>query len=92
MGVITSPRVPEGPEGNPIVAVDYELFGQVQGKSGATCSGSVLLKLCFVLGCFFTKYAKEVAEHLGVGGWIKNTKKGTIMGKIQAPKSALQEM
>jgi len=71
MGMQT--QIPDGPEGNPIVSVEYELFGNVQG-------------------CFFQKYAKEVAEQLSIGGWIKNTKKGTICGRLQGPKNALQEM
>jgi len=73
MGVASSPRVPDGPDGNPIVSVEYELFGLVQG-------------------CFFQKYAKEVAEQLSLGGWIKNTKKGTIVGRLNGPKNNLQQM
>jgi hypothetical protein len=95
MGITKGPRVPgellvdiihywhcykhilyqilDGPDGNPIVSVEYELFGTVQG-------------------CFFQKYAKEVAEQLQIGGWIKNTKKGTIVGKLQGPKNSLQQM
>jgi len=70
MGV---PNIPESPDGNPILSVEYELFGQVQGV-------------------FFQKYAKEVAEQLGIGGWIKNTKKGTITGRLQGPQNAMKEM
>lgn len=37
MGVMTmnmpGPRIPDGPEGNPIVSVEYELIGLVQGES-----------------------------------------------------------
>ncbi|XP_053612495.1 acylphosphatase-2 isoform X2 [Plodia interpunctella] len=39
-----------------------------------------------VQGCYFTKYCKELAEQLGMGGWVKNSKKGTIVGKIQGNK------
>ncbi|OXA59220.1 acylphosphatase-2 [Folsomia candida] len=73
MGVATGPRVPDGPDGNPIVSVEYELFGLVQGV-------------------FFQKYAKEVAEQLSIGGWIKNTKQGTIVGRLQGLKNSLQQM
>jgi len=73
MGMQTAPQIPDGPEGNPIVSVEYELYGQVQGV-------------------FFQKYAKEVAEQLKIGGWIKNTKKGTICGRLQGLKTSLQEM
>lgn len=50
------------------------------------------VQVSLILGCFFQKYAKEVAETLGIGGWIKNTKKGTIMGKLQGPKTAMEQM
>lgn len=43
-------------------------------------------------GCFFTKYCKEVAEQLGLGGWVKNSKKGTIVGKIQGYKAEMEQM
>jgi len=45
-----------------------------------------------VQGCFFQKYAKEAAESLGIGGWIKNTKQGTIVGRLQGPKTAMEQM
>ncbi|CAH0702238.1 unnamed protein product [Spodoptera exigua] len=45
-----------------------------------------------VQGCYFTKYCKELAEQLGVGGWVKNSKKGTIVGKIQGTKAQLDHM
>ncbi|XP_072939234.1 acylphosphatase-2-like [Epargyreus clarus] len=45
-----------------------------------------------VQGCYFTKYCKEVAETLGIGGWVKNSKKGTIVGKLEGIKSQLDQM
>ncbi|XP_038214820.1 acylphosphatase-2 [Zerene cesonia] len=45
-----------------------------------------------VQGCYFTKYCKEMAEELGIGGWVKNTKKGTIVGRIQGTKESLDKM
>ncbi|KAG6449376.1 acylphosphatase-2-like [Manduca sexta] len=45
-----------------------------------------------VQGCYFTKYCKEMAEALGIGGWVKNSKKGTIVGKIQGTKAQLDQM
>ncbi|XP_013196669.2 acylphosphatase-1 [Amyelois transitella] len=45
-----------------------------------------------VQGCYFTKYCKELAEQLGLGGWVKNSKKGTIVGKIQGNKAAMDHM
>ncbi|KAL3269724.1 hypothetical protein HHI36_008784 [Cryptolaemus montrouzieri] len=57
----------------PLLSVDFEVFGKVQGV-------------------FFTKYLKEMSEHLGLNGWCKNTKQGTICGKIQGPKTGIDHM
>ncbi|XP_065564724.1 acylphosphatase-2-like [Artemia franciscana] len=45
-----------------------------------------------VQGCYFPKYCKEIADSFGIGGWIKNTKKGTIVGKIQGEKAKVDEL
>ncbi|XP_046962447.1 acylphosphatase-2 [Vanessa cardui] len=58
---------------NALVAVEFEVYGQVQG-------------------CYFTKYCKDLAEQLGITGWVKNTKNGTIVGKVQGTKSNLDYM
>ncbi|XP_034827232.1 acylphosphatase-2 [Maniola hyperantus] len=58
---------------NTLVAVEFEVFGQVQG-------------------CFFTKYCKDLAESLGICGWVKNTKRGTIYGKVQGCKPHIDVM
>ncbi|XP_022916158.1 acylphosphatase-2 [Onthophagus taurus] len=45
-----------------------------------------------VQGCYFTKYCKETSEHLSLSGWVKNTKKGTIVGKVQGPRGNIEQM
>ncbi|CAK1540736.1 unnamed protein product [Leptosia nina] len=45
-----------------------------------------------VQGCFFTKYCKQTAEELRIGGWVKNTKNGTIVGRIQGTRENLDKM
>ncbi|XP_076251633.1 acylphosphatase-2-like [Rhynchophorus ferrugineus] len=45
-----------------------------------------------VQGCSFTKYCKELCEQQCVMGWIKNTKKGTIAGKLQGKKSRVEQI
>jgi acylphosphatase len=45
-----------------------------------------------VQGCYFTKYVKEQSETLGCAGWVKNSKAGTVLGKIQGLKPAVDEM
>ncbi|KAG5899904.1 hypothetical protein JTB14_002456 [Gonioctena quinquepunctata] len=57
----------------PLVSVEFEVFGKVQGVS-------------------FTKYCKEMSEELNLSGWVKNTKKGTIQGKLQGQRSKVEHM
>jgi len=45
-----------------------------------------------VQGCYFTKYCKDICDQLGLGGWVKNSKKGTIIGKVQGEKKPLEEL
>ncbi|KAL1463510.1 hypothetical protein WDU94_015256 [Cyamophila willieti] len=45
-----------------------------------------------VQGVYFTKYCRERANLLGLGGWVKNSKKGTILGKMQGEKEKVEEM
>jgi len=70
---LPAPQIPDGPDGNPIVSVEYEVWGLVQG-----------------LG--FPKHAKDQAERLGLGGYVKNTRQGTIAGRLEGPKNQLIQM
>ncbi|XP_018902869.1 acylphosphatase-2 [Bemisia tabaci] len=45
-----------------------------------------------VQGVYFTKYARDRCLELGLAGWIKNSKRGTIVGKMQGEKSKVEEM
>ncbi|KAJ8944542.1 hypothetical protein NQ318_009705 [Aromia moschata] len=45
-----------------------------------------------VQGVYFTKYCKEMCEGLNLNGWVKNTKKGTIQGKLQGQRSNIEQM
>ncbi|XP_018022187.1 acylphosphatase-2 [Hyalella azteca] len=45
-----------------------------------------------VQGCNFPKVAKDQADSLGVFGWIKNTKTGSILGRIQGTEPACAQM
>lgn len=46
----------------------------------------------FIIGVYFTKYCKEMCEGLNINGWVKNTKKGTIQGKLQGQRSNIEQM
>lgn len=48
--------------------------------------------ISFPLGLGFTKYCRDMCKELGIGGWVKNSKKGTIMGKMQGPKDEIDKM
>ncbi|XP_043190718.1 acylphosphatase-2-like [Amphibalanus amphitrite] len=58
---------------DPMISVDFEVFGHVQG-------------------CGYVKFLKEKCDELGATGWVKNTKQGTICGKLQARKSQVDEI
>ncbi|XP_073979645.1 acylphosphatase-2 isoform X2 [Rhodnius prolixus] len=45
-----------------------------------------------VQGVYFTKYCRDKCLQLGLGGWVKNSKRGTILGKIQGPKAGVEQM
>ncbi|CAB0045174.1 unnamed protein product [Trichogramma brassicae] len=57
----------------PLVSVEFEVFGKVQGVS-------------------FTRYVRDLCEKMGIVGWVKNSKTGTIMGKMQGPQSLIDQM
>lgn len=41
-----------------------------------------------VQGVFFRKHTKAKADELGVCGWVRNTKRGTVEGAAEAPTEA----
>lgn len=57
----------------PLVSVEFEVFGKVQGV-------------------YFPKYVRDICQELGISGWVKNTKSGTILGKMQGPRALVDQM
>ena len=51
-----------------------------------------LNNIIYLKGCSFTKYCKDTCELLSLSGWVKNSKKGTIVGKVQGEKPKIDEM
>ncbi|KAH0534433.1 acylphosphatase-2 [Cotesia glomerata] len=45
-----------------------------------------------VQGCYFTKYTRDLCRSLGITGWVKNSKTGSILGKMQGPKPYVDQM
>lgn len=41
----------------------------------------------FDAGCYFTKCTRDKCDELGIRGWVKNSKNGTIVGKMQGIKA-----
>lgn len=85
-----------GPQSS--VSVEYEVYGQVQGNICLSWSHSwkycniFVYFLLFSQGCNFPRYLKEVCDMRGLGGWVKNSKSGTIMGKLQGPRNRVDEV
>nr|CAH0104322.1 unnamed protein product [Daphnia galeata] len=68
------------------------------GESNSTSGGGVtFVSVEFevyghVQGCYFTKFCKDTCDQLGLSGWVKNSKKGTIVGKVQGEKIRIDEI
>ncbi|XP_031549309.1 acylphosphatase-2-like [Actinia tenebrosa] len=45
-----------------------------------------------VQGVFFRKYTWKKALELKLVGWVKNTKKNTVVGQVQGEKSNVERM
>jgi acylphosphatase len=44
-----------------------------------------------VQGKFFRKHTLRMAERLGVGGWVRNTSRGTVLGEVEGPRPVVEE-
>ncbi|XP_071454264.1 acylphosphatase-2 [Hetaerina americana] len=45
-----------------------------------------------VQGVYFTKYVRDLCQQMGIYGWVKNSKRGTIVGKLQGVKNSVDSM
>ncbi|XP_018606227.1 acylphosphatase-2-like [Scleropages formosus] len=45
-----------------------------------------------VQGVCFRMYTEDQAKKLGVSGWVKNTRQGTVVGQVQGPTDKVREM
>lgn len=55
-------------------------------------SNILFLDNLMILGVYFTKYCRDRSVELDIVGWVKNSKRGTIMGKMQGPKANVEVM
>ncbi|XP_065115360.1 acylphosphatase-2 isoform X2 [Paramisgurnus dabryanus] len=45
-----------------------------------------------VQGVCFRMYTEDEGRKLGVTGWVKNTRQGTVIGQVQGPPEKVKEM
>ncbi|KAF9418787.1 hypothetical protein HW555_004454 [Spodoptera exigua] len=45
-----------------------------------------------VQGVYFRKHTQKKAIELGLKGWVMNTAQGTVVGQIQGPAVAVEDM
>ncbi|KAM4604093.1 acylphosphatase-2-like [Polymixia lowei] len=45
-----------------------------------------------VQGVCFRMYTEDHGQSLGVTGWVKNTRQGTVIGQVQGPAGKVNEM
>ncbi|XP_074062312.1 acylphosphatase-2 [Macrotis lagotis] len=45
-----------------------------------------------VQGVCFRMYTEGEAKKIGVVGWVKNTRKGTVQGQVQGPEDKVNSM
>ncbi|XP_040891962.1 acylphosphatase-2-like isoform X1 [Toxotes jaculatrix] len=45
-----------------------------------------------VQGVCFRMYTEDQGRSLGLSGWVKNTRQGTVIGQIQGPRDKVDDM
>ncbi|KAK2817665.1 hypothetical protein Q5P01_025856 [Channa striata] len=45
-----------------------------------------------VQGVCFRMYTEDQGRSLGLDGWVKNTRQGTVIGQIQGPQDKVNDM
>lgn len=45
-----------------------------------------------VQGVYFRKHSQKKAMDLGLKGWVMNTAQGTVIGQMQGPREAIDNM
>uniref|UniRef100_A0A3B4ZVT1 acylphosphatase n=1 Tax=Stegastes partitus TaxID=144197 RepID=A0A3B4ZVT1_9TELE len=63
---------------NKLASVDFEVFGNVQGTSHDRNET--------------WNYTEDQGRSLGLSGWVKNTRQGTVIGQIQGPPDKVNDM
>ncbi|XP_029906967.1 acylphosphatase-2-like [Myripristis murdjan] len=45
-----------------------------------------------VQGVCFRMYTEDEGQRLGVSGWVKNTRRGSVVGQVQGPRDKVDQM
>lgn len=45
-----------------------------------------------IIGVYFPKYVRDICLQLRICGWVKNSKTGTILGKMQGHRALVDQM
>ncbi|KYN05981.1 Acylphosphatase-2 [Cyphomyrmex costatus] len=45
-----------------------------------------------ITGVYFPKYVRDICSQLKICGWVKNSKTGTILGKMQGRRALVDQM
>lgn len=78
-------------DSNLLVQCDFEVYGHVQGRR-QKINLYLPYKSVKFLGVGFTKYCRDNCLNAGIKGWVKNSKRGTICGKMQGLKPEIDKM
>ncbi|XP_040002465.1 acylphosphatase-2-like isoform X2 [Xiphias gladius] len=68
---------------NKLTSVDFEIFGNVQGSSQPKST---------YLPSTVCQYTEDQGQRLGLSGWVKNTRQGTVIGQIQGHLDKVNDM
>ena len=52
----------------------------------------IVVTIYYISGCGFTKDARDLCAKCNIRGWVKNSKRGTIVGKMQGSKQEINKL
>ncbi|XP_061831144.1 acylphosphatase-2-like [Nerophis lumbriciformis] len=82
----------KGPELLFLLFICADVTGTVNMSTGSGLVSVDFEVFGHVQGVCFRMYTEKEAGLLGVVGWVKNTHSGTVVGHLQGPSDAVEEM
>merc|ERR1712179_551862 len=82
---------------SPYVLISLLLVCFILPSISAMATANILLSVDFeiwgrVQGVFFRKFTYEKAKSLGLKGWVRNTRDGTVEGRIEGEAREVEAM